>query len=212
MLARRVTIELDRSERYRNVCRRRRPGDQRWRISTLPLHQQLGHALALNRMRRHWSPHASRVVVLWSRTAEPHGGTRTHLAAGRRTDPHPRQAVSYEPHSRHARYAGVIALVLASFFFFSSRRRHTRSDRDWSSDVCSSDLVCREHHALPARRRIHVNHEYADEQVKHDAHDRQAGAQQRDHRGERDEEPKKVTRSEERRVGKECRSRWSPYH
>src|SRR5216683_6528370 len=27
------------------------------------------------------------------------------------------------------------------FFFFSSRRRHTRSDRDWSSDVCSSDLV-----------------------------------------------------------------------
>src|SRR5206468_2720484 len=27
------------------------------------------------------------------------------------------------------------------FFFFSSRRRYTRSDRDWSSDVCSSDLV-----------------------------------------------------------------------
>src|SRR5699024_12103790 len=26
------------------------------------------------------------------------------------------------------------------FFFFSSRRRHTRSKRDWSSDVCSSDL------------------------------------------------------------------------
>src|SRR5207247_3311310 len=31
---------------------------------------------------------------------------------------------------------------LASFpFFFSSRRRHTRSTRDWSSDVCSSDLL-----------------------------------------------------------------------
>src|SRR5256712_12682902 len=29
---------------------------------------------------------------------------------------------------------------VCSFFFFSSRRRHTRSDRDWSSDVCSSDL------------------------------------------------------------------------
>src|SRR2546430_10612591 len=27
------------------------------------------------------------------------------------------------------------------FFFFSSRRRHTRFDCDWSSDVCSSDLV-----------------------------------------------------------------------
>src|SRR2546422_9481541 len=26
------------------------------------------------------------------------------------------------------------------FFFFSSRRRHTRCSRDWSSDVCSSDL------------------------------------------------------------------------
>src|SRR5712675_3512022 len=29
----------------------------------------------------------------------------------------------------------------ALFFFFSSRRRHTRCSRDWSSDVCSSDLV-----------------------------------------------------------------------
>src|SRR3989449_5204664 len=28
-----------------------------------------------------------------------------------------------------------------SFFFFSSRRRHTRCSRDWSSDVCSSDLT-----------------------------------------------------------------------
>src|SRR5476649_3041867 len=30
---------------------------------------------------------------------------------------------------------------LCGFFFFSSRRRHTRSLCDWSSDVCSSDLV-----------------------------------------------------------------------
>src|SRR5699024_11918680 len=30
---------------------------------------------------------------------------------------------------------------LVMFFFFSSRRRHTRSKRDWSSDVCSSDLL-----------------------------------------------------------------------
>src|SRR5687768_18178601 len=29
------------------------------------------------------------------------------------------------------------------FFFFSSRRRHTRCSRDWSSDVCSSDLVAK---------------------------------------------------------------------
>src|SRR5699024_11933696 len=31
--------------------------------------------------------------------------------------------------------------LLGSNFFFSSRRRHTRSKRDWSSDVCSSDLA-----------------------------------------------------------------------
>src|SRR5699024_11783694 len=31
--------------------------------------------------------------------------------------------------------------MLCIFFFFSSRRRHTRSKRDWSSDVCSSDLI-----------------------------------------------------------------------
>src|SRR5205809_3622738 len=35
------------------------------------------------------------------------------------------------------------------FFFFSSRRRHTRCSRDWSSDVCSSDLARRP--AAPAR-------------------------------------------------------------
>src|SRR5437868_5627365 len=33
-------------------------------------------------------------------------------------------------------------------FFFSSRRRHTSSKRDWSSDVCSSDLVV----PMPAKR------------------------------------------------------------
>src|SRR2546429_4712389 len=34
------------------------------------------------------------------------------------------------------------------FFFFSSRRRHTRCSRDWSSDVCSSDLVGVAEHLL----------------------------------------------------------------
>src|SRR5690606_40701840 len=34
-----------------------------------------------------------------------------------------------------------ITVVSLYFFFFSSRRRHTRFSRDWSSDVCSSDLV-----------------------------------------------------------------------
>src|SRR5204862_1343514 len=37
--------------------------------------------------------------------------------------------------------ASVVWSFFVFFFFFSSRRRHTRSLRDWSSDVCSSDLV-----------------------------------------------------------------------
>src|SRR5256886_6441554 len=35
----------------------------------------------------------------------------------------------------------TLRLCDVSFFFFSSRRRHTRFDCDWSSDVCSSDLI-----------------------------------------------------------------------
>src|SRR3989442_8422585 len=35
------------------------------------------------------------------------------------------------------------SFILYFFFFFSSRRRHTRCGRDWSSDVCSSDLFLR---------------------------------------------------------------------
>src|SRR5690349_23168575 len=34
----------------------------------------------------------------------------------------------------------ILSFFFFFFFFFSSRRRHTRSLRDWSSDVCSSDL------------------------------------------------------------------------
>src|SRR2546421_5448852 len=37
-------------------------------------------------------------------------------------------------------YSLFLFVFVSFFFFFSSRRRHTRSDRDWSSDVCSSDL------------------------------------------------------------------------
>src|SRR2546422_5111999 len=45
-------------------------------------------------------------------------------------------------------YSFDFARMLLSllFFFFSSRRRHTRCSRDWSSDVCSSDLTARGHY------------------------------------------------------------------
>src|SRR5438034_3895639 len=45
---------------------------------------------------------------------------------------------------------------LSVFFFFSSRRRHTRSLCDWSSDVCSSDLLDRDHVAVAGRGHINV--------------------------------------------------------
>src|SRR5699024_11229844 len=45
----------------------------------------------------------------------------------------------------HVTVINYVVLSIFSFvdgiFFFSSRRRHTRSKRDWSSDVCSSDLM-----------------------------------------------------------------------
>src|SRR5256885_3353515 len=51
------------------------------------------------------------------------------------------------------RGGGYLYLFL---FFFSSRRRHTRLQGDWSSDVCSSDLVCATHALLsgPAVERL----------------------------------------------------------
>src|SRR5205809_3480255 len=88
-------------------------------------------------------------------------------------------------------------MILFFFFFFSSRRRHTRCSRDWSSDVCSSDLldlntnkedpffVCQPYgvpRVGPPAKIVQT----ADEVI--------------------------FLRSEERRVGKECRSRWSPDH
>src|SRR5438105_10208766 len=50
----------------------------------------------------------------------------------------------------------VFTLRLWRFFFFSSRRRHTRSTRDWSSDVCSSDLRREPSSVLLAFQRLSV--------------------------------------------------------
>src|SRR5256885_12902005 len=94
-------------------------------------------------------------------------------------------------------------------FFFSSRRRHTRLQGDWSSDVCSSDLLADEirHVAIevdgPRRRDDHeVDFLPLQDPV----------AVVREERVDWTGDQKIDERSEERRVGKECRSRWSPYH
>src|SRR5256885_5378158 len=97
---------------------------------------------------------------------------------------------------------------LVLYFFFSSRRRHTRLQGDWSSDVCSSDLdgdcfmisatsanldsLSEETSTLHA---VNACASVSNVALKNFTPFIMRGA-----------------RSEERRVGKECRSRWSPYH
>src|SRR5207247_8085024 len=62
--------------------------------------------------------------------------------------------------SRHMS-TSMFTFFLYSFFFFSSRRRHTRSTRDWSSDVCSSDLdTCSSALGLRQTVRRFLRHRY----------------------------------------------------
>src|SRR5256885_12417470 len=96
------------------------------------------------------------------------------------------------------------------FFFFSSRRRHTRLQGDWSSDVCSSDLDRR---VLEERARDELL-DFEPDQFEDVTVD-QIGLGQHDDAARNAEQAADIevlARSEERRVGKECRSRWSPYH
>src|SRR2546430_3868206 len=100
------------------------------------------------------------------------------------------------------------ALVCVSFFFFfSSRRRHTRFDCDWSSDVCSSDLGRTDEEAEEKFQQLQ---ELIDDSLAIRAVARLAG--DLDIYQYPLDGPLPPLRSEERRVGKECRSRWSPYH
>src|SRR5205085_8184976 len=100
---------------------------------------------------------------------------------------------------------------LMSYFFFSSRRRHTRFDCDWSSDVCSSDLISLWRYIKPRTGEFFAAHAGLSGLPKPQPHltsftaaalrvvftNRPAASE---------------TRSEERRVGKESRSRQAPEH
>src|SRR2546421_5275431 len=101
--------------------------------------------------------------------------------------------------------------VLLCFFFFSSRRRHTRSDRDWSSDVCSSDLHCprwlMRWCATTERAARPEDPFWGPPFLSHARFFSCFSWPQIEKFCQLHHE-----RSEERRVGKECRSRWSPYH
>src|SRR5215813_8533076 len=100
----------------------------------------------------------------------------------------PGVVMSLEFDEQRAIYYEIRDCVVFMSFFVSSRRRHTRCGRDWSSDVCSSDLDIEAH-----QRGKQTPIGFRDCPAEQVALARQS-------------------RSEERRVGKECRSRWSPYH
>ena len=86
---------------------------------------------------------------------------------------------------------GLIMLYCV-VFFFKQKTAYEIGTGDWSSDVCSSDLSSNSNDSLiPVV--MSKNYESREPiQVKNSQKNNQ--------------------RSEERRVGKECRSRWSPYH
>src|SRR2546422_5667656 len=98
------------------------------------------------------------------------------------------------------------------FFFFSSRRRHTRCSRDWSSDVCSSDLF------VPAAGLLVDLQIWKTDEIHRNTVDDASLPPRETLRKiasgdfRQDFDSIRFDRSEERRVGKECRSRWSPYH
>src|SRR5689334_24081382 len=99
-------------------------------------------------------------------------------------------------------YAMAI-LFFFFFFFFSSRRRHTRWNCDWSSDVCSSDLPCV---SSFTRKRQPFRNNRCDVPGGVPRETRPSlllsvSFHSRNDRGN-------YLRSEERRVGKECRYRW----
>src|SRR3712207_7853953 len=102
------------------------------------------------------------------------------------------------------------------YFCFSSRRQHTRYWRDWSSDVCSSDLLhfYRDgfgYAAMMNQSPQTIGYALADSPVAMAAYYYDKFAEWTDSGGA-PEQVLTYDRSEVRRVGKEWRSRRSPYH
>src|ERR1039457_415944 len=97
--------------------------------------------------------------------------------------PHP----GYPAHRSAVSLTGADCIDYELKEYFSRIRRHTILQGDWSSDVCSSDL-------------LYINDFNIIE------------GEDTPHQDDYAATIKYLIRSEERRVGKECRSRWSPYH
>src|SRR5688500_19942852 len=90
----------------------------------------------------------------------------------------------YRPLSHSSNHLPVTRSRMLTRFFFSSRRRHTRLQGDWSSDVCSSDLRGSTTGSALSGASL----------------------------GKASSSGDRSRRSEERRVGKECRARLARYH
>src|SRR5437588_4421302 len=114
---------------------------------------------------------------------------------------------------------GIIELIC--FFFFSSRRRHTRSLCNWSSDVCSSDLVLvavsggKDSHTLlyllrEFQKRVPIRFTMRVINIDQ-GHPGYPGEILQSYMDREGYDFRMVHRSEERRVGKECRARWAPW-
>src|SRR3546814_1897079 len=94
----------------------------------------------------------------------------------------------------------VLVVTYVCFFFFKQKTAYEMRISDWSSDVCSSDLLEDQWRVPLADQAVHEL----------------LGAERRGQPAARLPGVQGCERSEERRVGKECvstcRSRWSPYH
>src|SRR5207249_5757005 len=99
-------------------------------------------------------------------------------------------------------------VVCSLYFFFSSRRRHTRSKRDWSSDVCSSDLLPEEYFAADMQASAAAN----TGQWRRSQESVRRAIDLATRVDVKEVAARYAARSEERRVGKECRCGWSRYH
>src|SRR5262245_63146314 len=105
------------------------------------------------------------------------------------------------------------ALRHSYLVFFSSRRRHTRCLSDWSSDVCSSDLT-----STVASEKVLIVWDIERSFLEKRGTPTDAMPLWRSRMVSATPTNRSVAssrlraRSEERRVGKECRSRRSPYH
>src|SRR5690606_40073868 len=99
----------------------------------------------------------------------------------------------------------------------SSRRRHTRFSRDWSSDVCSSDLNMVERSILFAKDEVIKEMSFTElfktetSTVENEFYTKTLQEVEKEHilKVVKKCSGRISGRSEERRVGKECRSRWS---